>query len=138
MARESHARRVSALVILAVTGCGARSGLAEIAEAEDGGAEFDGFPSVDSASFDTFFEPDVRREADTEAEADVDPGPKSCDDVGKYPGTATCCKDRYCEGYCRNKGTPEEVCDCGVIGGCAWPVICCRGTRCVGPALCSE
>jgi hypothetical protein len=61
---------------------------------------------------------------------DMDAGPQSCADVGKFPGQAMCCEGAYCAGSC---WTSEDSCSCqGTLGGCIWPTVCCSG-MCVGP-----
>ena len=64
------------------------------------------------------------------SDPDWDAGPKSCADVGKFPGEAACCQGEYCSGHC---WTPSGGCSCGAtLGGCIWPAVCCAGL-CVGP-----
>ncbi len=61
----------------------------------------------------------------------------TCDDVGKFPGTASCCNASYCGGYCnqvKKDAGPSCVC-AGIVGGCPWPFVCCHDT-CVGVQLC--
>jgi hypothetical protein len=64
------------------------------------------------------------------------PGPTSCDDVGKYPGLATCCKGEYCAGYCNDDLGVGCAC-ASVLGGCIWPAVCCGGV-CTSPTRCNE
>lgn len=55
----------------------------------------------------------------------------TCDDVGKYPGIATCCDGSYCAGYCLGG------CFCDMdFTGCPWPLVCCKKGGCMTAELC--
>ena len=63
-----------------------------------------------------------------------DTPPTTCNDVGTFAGTSSCCKDQLCIGSCA-----RQNCACGseMPGGCPWPLVCCgggiAGGSCVGP-----
>lgn len=63
-------------------------------------------------------------------------GPTGCDDLGKFPGIATCCAGEYCAGGCWPESGGGEYCVCNpVVGGCPWPEVCCAN-GCVAPSHC--
>jgi hypothetical protein len=60
----------------------------------------------------------------------------TCDDVGNFPGSSSCCRGEYCGGYCKPVKDAGTTCICaGRIGGCPWPFVCCQD-ECVGVQLC--
>lgn len=94
--------------------------------------------TASDASTDNLFNVDVHEEAWTKPDAmspDAAYTP-TCNDVGKYVGTATCCDGGYCSGYC----TSGKYCACeNTQGGCPWPLVCCfKPGGCISADLCQE
>lgn len=66
-------------------------------------------------------------------------GPATCDDVGKFPGYATCCDGEYCAGACFPKSGGGERCECADFDGCPWPLVCCAvPSGCYAYSICEE
>ena len=139
---------VAVAVVLAA--CGTRSGISDLSSSPpnaglgggptqggggtspDGGSGSGGAPLLDGgvAGSGGTMSGGAAGTAGGGASAGVGGGtPASCDDVGGYPGYATCCQGKYCAGACYL----GQSCECGkATGGCLWPEVCC-GFQCVGP-----
>jgi hypothetical protein len=80
--------------------------------------------------------------ADAGADASTDEGGtssvKTCDDVGKGPGTESCCNGAYCNGFCSIWGPGVIKCECGDGLECPSNTICCHLLGCSSVETCQK